>query len=80
VPENGISKNYFCEKKPWTRSTGCGPRLASVHGGPAMDSGTELAGAQPPAALVFKGAGQGAREGEWDAGNSVVRSSELGMQ
>jgi hypothetical protein len=52
----------------------------SVHGGPAMDGGTELAEAQPPAALVSKGTGQGAEEGEWDAGNSVVHSPELGRQ
>jgi hypothetical protein len=67
-------------KKSWTRSMGRGPRLALVHGGPAMDGGTELTGAQPPAAPVSKGAGQGSGEGEWDAGNSVVRSRELGRQ
>jgi hypothetical protein len=45
-----------------------------------MDGDTELAGAQPSAAPVSKGVAQGAGEGEWDAGNSVVLSSELGRQ
>jgi hypothetical protein len=70
----------FARKKPWTRSTGRGSCPASVHGGPDKDCGTELAGARPPVALVFKGTGQGAGEGVWDAGNSVVRSPELRRQ
>jgi hypothetical protein len=44
-----------------------------------MDSGTELIGAQPPAAPVRKGAGQGAEEGEGSAGDPFRASprSEL---
>jgi hypothetical protein len=45
-----------------------------------MDGSTELTGAWPLAALVSKGAGQGAGEGEWNAGNPMVHSPELGRQ
>jgi hypothetical protein len=45
-----------------------------------MDGGTELIGAQPPAALVSKGAGQGAEEEEWDAGNLFRASPEGGRR
>jgi hypothetical protein len=57
-----------------------GPCAAMVHGGPTVDGGTELIGAWPPAATVSMGAGQGAGEGEWNAGNPMVHSPELGRQ
>jgi hypothetical protein len=55
---------------PWTMSD-CGPWWTG---------GTELVGAWPPAAPVCKDAGQGAGEGEWNAGNLMVHSPELGRQ
>jgi hypothetical protein len=51
-----------------------------VHGGPVVDGDTELTGAWPPAATMYKGTGQGAGEEEWNAGNLVVHSPELGRQ
>jgi hypothetical protein len=53
---------------PWTMS-GRGPRWTG---------GTEVTGARPPAAPVCKDAGQGAGEGERNAGNPMVHSPELG--
>jgi hypothetical protein len=48
--------------------------------GPWWTGGIELTGAWPPTAPVCKDAGQGAGEGEWNAGNPMVHSSELGRQ
>jgi hypothetical protein len=48
--------------------------------GPWWTGGTELTGAWPLAALVCKDAGQGVGEGEWNAGNPMVHSPELGRQ
>jgi hypothetical protein len=58
----------------------CGPCPSMVHGGQVVDGDTELAGAWPPAATMYKGTGQGAGEEEWNAGNLVVHSPELGRQ
>jgi hypothetical protein len=75
-----INRIIFVLNNRWTRSMACGPCPAMVHGGSAVDGGTKLAGAWPPAATVSKGAGQGAGEREWNARNPMVHSPELGRQ
>jgi hypothetical protein len=67
--EIGFSRNYFTK----------GKSVDSVHNGPAVDGGTELIKARPPAALVSKGAGQGVEE-EWDAGNSFRAAPKGGRR
>jgi hypothetical protein len=68
-----IDQIIFVLNTWWTQSVACGPC-------PAVDGGTKLVGAWPPAAPVSIGAGQGAGEGEWNAGNPMVHSPELGRQ
>jgi hypothetical protein len=75
-----INRIIFVLNNRWTQSMACGPCPAKVHRGPAVDGGTELTGAWPPAAPMSKGAAQGAREGEWNVGNQLVHSPELGRQ
>jgi hypothetical protein len=69
-----INRIIFVLNNRWTRSIACGPCPAVVHGGPAVDSGTELTGAWPLTAPVSNGADHGAGEGEWNARNPMVHS------
>jgi hypothetical protein len=68
-----INRIIFVLNNRWTQSMACGPC-------PTVDGGTELTRAWPLAAPVSKGAGQGAGEGEWNAGNPTVHSQEHGRQ
>jgi hypothetical protein len=68
-----INRIIFVLNNRWTRSMACGPS-------PAVDGGTELTGAWPLAAPESKGTGQGAGEEQWNAGNLMVHSLELGRQ
>jgi hypothetical protein len=69
----------FARKKPWTRSTGCGPRPTSVHGGPwwcgQEDDGVP-AGARRVGAIIHRRPSRGAEEGEGDVAVSGVPSPE----
>jgi hypothetical protein len=68
-----INRIIFVLNNRWTRSMACGPC-------PAVDGGTKLTEAWSPATPVSKGTGQGAKEGEWNTGNPMVHSPELGRQ
>jgi hypothetical protein len=75
-----INRIIFVLNNQWTWPMACGPCAAMVHGGPAVDGGIKLTGAWPPGAPVSKGAAQGPGEGEWNTGNPMVHSPELGRQ
>jgi hypothetical protein len=55
-------------------------RAGPVYLGPSVDGRPELTGAWPPAALVLKGASQGAEDGETGSGNLLRPSPKGGRQ
>jgi hypothetical protein len=55
-------------------------RASSVYHGPSVDGPHELTGAWPPAALVLKGASQGAEDGKTRSGNPLRASPWGGRQ
>jgi hypothetical protein len=66
------------KKNSWTNCTDLWTIPGSVHHGLSVDGRPELAGAWPPAALVLKGASQGAEDGEMGSGNPLRASPEDG--
>jgi hypothetical protein len=57
-----------------------GPCPAVVHGGPAVDGSTKLAGAWPPAAPVLKGDNQGVEDEKTGSRNPLWASPEGGRR
>jgi hypothetical protein len=55
-------------------------RAGPVYHGPSVDGRPKLIGAWPPAALVLKGASQGAEDGKTGSGNPLRASSEGGRR